>query len=386
VVSASVCLLLAVYAAEPGQVSDPTIYRPNPMYAQAAAGQTYSAPLNTPLSAQPGDGEFLTAPQFQPNGLVAPGAPVGPGGSSGPGVYYTDPFLGGSPSYPQQSPVGTYTNPGISTGAVGPQPYRFGGATRLDFGFMPAASTTNGLGKFEILETNAALRYTWGVPENYPDVIFAVTPEFNFRGWEGPQFLDLPGQVYRFASDFELSTPANNPISFQLGFTPSLGSDLDAGVTSDAFMFDGRGVMFLRVNPELTVALGAAYLDRVQDQIIPYAGVIWTPNDRFEARLMFPKARVSYLVGGYNNFATWAYGSLEYNVEAYQIGLRGPDGKNEQIQVQDYRALLGLRMDDGNVAGFIEAGYVFKRDVDFLHGTPDFGISSGFVTRLGIRY
>lgn len=376
-VSASVCLLLALYAAEPGPSSDPTIYRPNPRYAQAAAGQTYTPPLDTPLSAQPGNGELLTAPLAPGSGIAAP---------AGPGVYYTDPFLGGAPAYAPQSSFGTYSDPGLSTGAVGPQPYRFGGTTRLDFGFLPAASTSNGLGDFEILETNAAVRYTWGVPDKYPEAIFAVTPEFNFRSWEGPQYVALPGQVYRFATDFELSTPANNPVSFQLGFTPSLGSDLDTSVSGDAWMFDGRAVAFFRANPELTVAVGAAYLDRVQDQIIPYAGVIWTPNDRFEARLMFPKARVSYLVGGFNDMATWVYGSLEYNVEAYQIGLRGPDGRNEQIQIQDYRALLGLRVDDGNVAGFIEAGYVFKRDVDFLHGTPDFGISSGFVTRLGLRY
>jgi hypothetical protein len=38
------------------------------------------------------------------------------------------------------------------------------------------------------------------------------------------------------------------------------------------------------------------------------------------------------------------------------------------------------------VTGFIEGGWVFDRQVAFLHGTPGFDINTGFICRLGLRF
>jgi hypothetical protein len=373
VVGATMSLWLAVCGAD--LTSEPavhSVYRPSPVLAAAVRAQSPDLGADPSLSAQP---DAMTLPQ----GTVPPNS-----------VYLTDPFAGGAPVTCPTTPYSAspfgMCDPGMVFGAVGQQPYRFGWVTRFDVGFMPEANTSGGLGKFEIFETNLAARYTAGIPEGFPELIFGWTPEFNLRTWEGPQFLALPGNVYRFASDFELSTPGNNPVSAQIGFTPAFVSDLDASPSSDAWNFDGRGVVFIKADPVTTIAIGTQYLDRVDDQFIPYAGIIWTPSDRFEARLMFPEARISYLVGGNGAAATWVYGSFDYNVEAYQIALRGPDGDHEKIQIEDYRAMLGLRVDDGNVAAFIEAGYVFERDVDFAHGTPSFEIAPGFISRVGLRF
>ena len=89
----------------------------------------------------------------------------------------------------------------------------------------------------------------------------------------------------------------------------------------------GRGVVFLRASPQLMIALGAAYWKRVDDIVLPYAGVVWTPNDYWEFRLMFPKSRISYFLGNWWGAATWVYGGVEYNVEAYQIDLTSPGGQ-----------------------------------------------------------
>jgi hypothetical protein len=377
VVGATLSLVLAVCSADPaGEPSVRSVYKPSRLFAQAIRAQSPDAlQSDSTLSAQP-DATSADLPPATLPGTIAPNGVPG-------GVYLTDPFQGGAAVAP--APY-CPCEPGLVFGANGPQPYRFGWSTRLDVGFLPESSTSDGLGDFEIFETNLAARYTTGIPEGFPDVIFGWTPEFNLRTWEGPQLVDLPGSVYRFASDFELSTPANNPWSLQLGFTPAFVSDLEASADDDAWNFDGRAVVFVKTAPAVTVAIGAQYLDRVDDQIIPYAGIIWNPNSQWEARLMYPKARVSYLLGSNGQAATWLYGSLEYNIEAYQIGLEGLDGSNEKIQIEDYRAMLGLRTDDGNVAAFIEAGYVFDRRVDFAHGTPGFDISPGFISRIGLRF
>lgn len=369
--NAPLFLLLAALAVDP-DASRVTFRTSAPIFEAALRGQS---PSTSPYDDQPALDRATTenaqVPAQAAPGYIAPPAQAVPFGS--------DPFLA--------QPPGVYNpliDPSLAFGAVGPQPYRFGWTSRYDVGYMPSSSTSDGLGNFTIFEANAALRYA--TPSPAADVIFAWTPEFNYRSWSGPQLIDLPGSVYRFASDFELSTPANQPWSMQLGFTPAIVSDLHAPLNRDGFNFDGRGVLFYRASPEWQFAFGAMYLNRVRDQVIPYAGLIWTPNDRWEFRLMFPKSRISYFLGNVGGAATWIYGGVEYNIEAYQIGLAGPDGSNEKIQIEDFRGVIGLRTDSCGVATFVEAGWVFDRDVAFKHGTPGFDINTGFIGRLGIRF
>jgi len=314
------------------------------------------------------------------------------------GTYDEEP-LGGSP--PAQSfdpavpydqvpgdPAGYMGVPALGFGAVGPQPYRFGWSSRYDVAWLSSESVhgAGATGSLSVFETNAAWRYTTGAPQGFSNLIFSWTPEFNYRSWSGPTTPDLPANVYRFASDFELATPGNYPLSMQLGFTPAFVNDFSADPTSDAFNYDARAVAFLRTSPQLMFALGAVYWHRVDDFLLPYAGIVYTPNDYWEFRLMFPKTRVSYFLGNWWGAATWAYAALEYNVEAYQINLASPTGGAEKIQLADYRALLGLRTESRGVTGFVDVGWVLDRQVRFLHGTPGFDINSGFIGRIGLRF
>lgn len=357
---------MAALAADPAPEPRYTVYPSSnsAMFAAAIRGQD---PTYDPEPAVP------TNPDFGPS------VPNGSGYAIPPSNYAQDPFLG-------QPMIGNYdfmADPSLGFGLVGPQPYKFGWTSRYDVGWLPKQSTSDGLGDFSVFEVNAAWRYANPIMSS---LILAWTPEFNYRSWAGPDLIDLPGHVYRFASDVELSTPANAPWSVQLGFTPAFVTDFADKPDGEAFNWDGRGVLFYRASQQWMFAFGAAYWDRVHDQIIPYAGVVWTPHDRLEMRLMFPKARISYFVGNWWGAATWLYGAFEYNVEAYQIGLIGPDGEREKIQIADYRAVIGLRTENMGVTGFIEGGWVFERKVDFAHGTPDFDIGTGAIARMGLRF
>ena len=67
------------------------------------------------------------------------------------------------------------------------------------------------------------------------------------------------------------------------------------------------------------------------------------------------------------------------------IGL-GTGGKPEQIELEDWRLMLGMRMEQFGLTAFIEGGWGFGRNVDFLKGIPGFDITSGFLGRIGLRY
>ena len=101
---------------------------------------------------------------------------------------------------------------------------------------------------------------------------------------------------------------------------------------------------------------------------------------------MFPKTRVSMFIGNWGHEAKWVYAGVEYNVEAYQIGVLSPGGQDEKVQFADYRAMIGLRGEAGGVSTFGEIGWVFAREVEYLHGTPGYDINSNLYVRLGMRF
>ena len=346
----------------------PRLYQFNKGLELAIRGQTPPSFMDPPPS-------YGGAPlQFQP----MPGDPGAPMGAypQPVGPAYQDPFM--------VNPDGTMP-PGIETAAInGPQPYRFGFTPRMDVGYIaPATAKDPATGKFGVVEYNLDLRYA---SQLTPNLIFANTPQFNMRNWSGPGFPDMPGSVYRFGWDFELASTPVGPWSFQLNFNPSMNTDFADSISSDAFNFDGSGMLFYRASPEWLIVLGAGYWDRVDNIILPYAGVVWNPNDRWELRLLFPKSRISYFVGTFGDAAHWLYASGEYHVEAYQIGSTTPLQSQERVQIADWRLMVGLRSDHGVYDKFVEGGVILGRNVDFKYSTPGFDISDSFVLRAGIKF
>ena len=196
----------------------------------------------------------------------------------------------------------------------------------------------------------------------------------------------MPPNAYRFGLGLNPMTPSYGAWQFEVGFDPSVGTDFQNGITSNAMMYDGHAAMFYRSSPQWLFALGAAYWDRVDNIILPYAGAVWTPNDYLEFRLLFPKPRISWFVGAPLGVPTWLYASGEYHVEAYEVNVE-PIGQKSQVQFQDWRVLGGARAEFGAVSTFVEAGWVFDRNVKFAQpfGT-DFNINDGFIARAGFRY
>lgn len=341
----------------------------------------------------------LTTPPMEMNGYYPPafgggGAAYGPVGDpfaapmtpGYPSPIIQDPWQGGaiSPFGPQVMAP----DPGMYTfGPNGPQPHRFGWTSRYDFTYMPGAKTRNpNLGHIEIFGIDIEKVYTTPIGMNW---VFSIAPQFNYRSFEGPPntvaINDIPGGAYRFGLGLTLQTPTVNGWALEGGFNPSLGSDFRSSLTSDAYMWDAHLVAFWRVHPTWMWAFGAAYWDRVDDIIIPYAGAVWTPNPNWEFRLLFPKPRISVFLGAPHGMPTWLYVAGEYHVEAYELNPKlAPTGA--RVQFSDWRVTGGLRWETSWVTSFIEGGWVLGREVKGASPAGQFDISSGFIGRLGFRY
>ncbi len=365
--NAHILCLIAALSADPHVEHWQTIYSSSPALATAVRGQTT-------YDEDPGAGppqDVLPAPNYPWPEPSLPGYQRVP----------TDPFLNRPGA---MIPIPDSASSGFIYGANGPQPYRFGWTVNGDIGYLPKESVrgTGVRGHFGIFEFNGEMKHTRPI---LPGWIFSTSHQFNLRVWDGPGAVGLPGQVYRFGWDFVVATPANAPWSLQLALNPSLNSDFERRLTSDAWNTDGRGILFFRSSPQWMFAFGAAFLDRVNDQVIPYAGVVWTPTDRTEWRLMFPNAQISYFLGNCSGVAQWVYVAGEYHIEAYEV-VEELSGQQEQIELEDWRFLIGVRNEVAGMTSFLEAGWVFGRDVSFKFATPGFDISTGFIARIGVRY
>ena len=132
-------------------------------------------------------------------------------------------------------------------------------------------------------------------------------------------------------------------------------------------------------------AVGAAYWNRAIDRLIPYGGVIWAPDDRWEMRFMFPKSRASYYVGRLRGADTWLYAAGEYNIEAYQVDLEGPR-MSARGQSSDYRVLIGASATAGIWTLFVEGGLVTDRHFRFRGDISDFQIDDCGLLRTGLLF
>lgn len=349
----------------------PIVHSTSP-WGSAPLGQAspWAAPVSVPRMAQQ---DYYADPFLDPDGVAPYAAPPGAVPNSGP--YGTPPVynrFGG--------PVGI-------SGINGPQPYRYGWKPRFDFGYMPDEGVSRGTGEFGIFEMDAEFRNTRPLANGS---VFSYAPQFGWRSWNSPTLVNggqLPNSVFRLGSDYEWSTSAAGPWSFTLGFSPSLNTDFERSPTSDAFNFDARAMLFYRASPQWMYVLGIGYWDRVNDRILPYSGVVWTPTDRTEFRLMFPESRISHYIGNYFSDDKWIYASAGFHVEAYEVEIQRPGSEyGEKIEISDWRAVIGLRSENDYLSTFIEGGIVFDRQVDFLRGTPGFDIDSGFILRGGFRF
>jgi len=365
---------------------------PSPSAFESALASGDEAPIlrgQSPSTLPPGYGQPVPG-YGQPvpgYGQPMPGyAPPPMQGYPGGAPLTNDPWLSGNPYAPSPVYPAQPRGPAYTFGVNGPAPIQYGMTERIDFTYMADADTSNpNVGSLGIFAFDFEKEFVKPIGNNWT---FGLIPHLGIRSWDGPTnggTSSLPGSAYSFGLGLKLNSPEVNGWSLELGFDPTLAWDFNSSISSKGVLYDGHAVAFWRANPQWMVALGIAYWDRVDDIILPYAGVVYTPNDLWEFRLLFPKPRISYFLGTPNGVATWVYVQAEYHVEAYQVDTF-PVGAKDRVQLQDWRVVGGMRFEAGWLTTFVEAGYVFDRRVEFEQVGTNFDVDGSFIGRVGLRF
>ncbi len=378
----------------------------------------WSAPAQGQRIIAPGRIPTNTAPSLLPGPAGVPGAVAPPsygygvptiGATPPPPATYTYP-PGSSPAY---SPYGAAPISPLQPGAPTLDPYAtpgggnptvfssdpnwssWGGSTDLscywesakerfvevtfDYTWMP------GNGPDELGLHDADLAASFGIPFLYdPNAKLYVTPGLAVQWWNGPPSTfgdptspDMPARTYEAYLDgaWNPQMPQIPQISGELGFRVGVYSDFGR-VDADSLRYQGSGLAVIGLSNSYQLKFGVIYLDRLRIKLLPAGGIVWTPpGGDINFQLLFPNPKLAWRLRSQGAVQTWAYLRGEYGGGSWDVQ-RHPEmggGTREEVDYNDIRVAVGFEFENPNaVAGQLEIGVAFERELHYRTSRPDF--------------
>lgn len=238
----------------------------------------------------------------------------------------------------------------------------------------------DGLGASD-LDTSLTVAVPLGSFEN----LLLVTPGFEVVFLDGPALIDTPPRLYDVGVDFMWRKQFNDRWGSMLAVRPAVASDFQT--SQDALRITGRALATWQWVPErLSLLFGVVYLDRNDLPVLPGVGLIWTPSPDWRLDVIFPRPKLARrLVFLPRQREDWAYlgGSLGGRTWAVERQL----GVSDQLTLRDYRLYLGWeRILEGGSGLFVEAGYVFGREMEYEGVSLSQSFNDAFVIRGGVTF
>jgi hypothetical protein len=380
-----------------GQPFDPYSTTPN---AASQAPSLLSPPNAAPYTNSP------TTPFWQ-----TPSTPVYPQGTT-PG--YVSPNTTYPPGTFQQQPSVLFPNglnlPNWNLPDAQPGPYlRLFQDIRMTYTWLHGNDSTR---EMTTHDTQVATTV------NFPNFFFSgqplhVSPNFIVHFWDGPDTDPVPPAPLPGAFPTELPSRVYSTFltfRWQPLITPSFGADVEfnAGVYSDfdtvrkdSVRLSGTGLLVLALTPAVSLKGGVTYLDRVDVKLLPAGGILWRPNPQTRFDIYFPKPKLAQYLYTIGNTDVWWYINGEYGGGSWTIdraevipgiipgtSVLVPIGGDRRVDINDFRVGGGLEWTHQNgLFGFVEAAYVFERELVFASGAPGrHNLKDTFMLRGGLAY
>jgi hypothetical protein len=261
--------------------------------------------------------------------------------------------------------------------------------TQRDGFFQRISATTTYLPRFD--ENNSVgfedteVYGVFALPCPTTDKPLLIEPGSDFWVLDAPHF-NLPANVHDDYLEFHWLGKLNDTWLADLMVTPGWHSDYHNPNGSQAFRLESHAVIVYTWSPLLKIAVGAAYWGRLNANIVPAGGVIWTPNEDTRFELTTPKPRVAVRIDCDPTYERWAYIAGEFGGGEWAIEQAG--GVDNIVNYSDYRVMLGIEHKSLNLGlnGFAEIGYVFGRQLEYQRFLPDQNLPTTMMARLGVSY
>ena len=379
-----------------GQISPPKVKFP--------AGATPAPSITPPASSLP------AAPAFPatPPGGTPPAAIPAPPKASGFDPY-ADPTL---PTSPYQAPAGMPPPVITDPAAAGQKPLfseaTFGQWPRFlqQIRFRQNYLNRGGLKGLGWMTTDLSGSFLFPIsfmPKNAP---LLVTPGFALDLISGPggQFppppsAQMPPRLYSGYLDFGWSPQLTHGLSADLGFRPGIYSDFNT-LTSKSWRWQGRAFGVWQTNAAHQWRAGIVYIDRLTIKLLPAGGLVWNPggsDGKVRCDILFPNPKFAYRLNSFRNTDLWWYLAGEYGGGTWTqkfLPLGWPGyapfpiaGTSGRVEYNDIRMISGLEWTGSyGLKGFMEAAWVWNRQLRYDPGYVMYNPPDTFMVRLGLTY
>ncbi len=225
---------------------------------------------------------------------------------------------------------------------------------------------------------------TWAFPTVSREYPLVITPGFRWVFFAGPATPDVPAQALDLTLDLRWICPLGEGWMLDVAVTPGLHSDFQQE-TSRAFRIPGRLIAVWEQAPGLKWLLGLTYLDRDDVQFLPVAGVIWTPDQCHRLELAVPKPRYAYCYSRQGDVSRWWYVAGEFGGGSWAV--ERASGQIDMLNYYDIRLVIGWeRKSESSWNAFVELGYVFGRNLDYLNGPGTLEPDDAALVRAGVVF
>ncbi len=224
----------------------------------------------------------------------------------------------------------------------------------------------------------------FALPSPMPGSYFVITPGFGWHLLDGPRRPDMPSQLIDLYLDLRWPIVFSPSLTLDTGITPGLYSDFEAS-DSDAFRLGARVAGVWQYSPVLQIVAGIAYLDRVDVDWLPIGGIIYTPSPDVLVELLSPKAKIARRIYVMNGCEQWVYLGGEFGGGSWSI--QRASGRQDVVSYYDLRIFSGFEGKlPGGTSWYVEAGFVFNRNLEYMSRTPDYSPDSAAMFRLGFVF
>ena len=225
---------------------------------------------------------------------------------------------------------------------------------------------------------------TWAFPTLSRDYPLVITPGFRWVFFNGPDQPHLPARAYDLTLDLRWICPLGRGWMLDVAVTPGLHTDFEQE-TSKAFRLPGRLIAVWEQNPAVKWLFGLTYLDRDDVQFLPVVGLIWTPDECHRLELAVPKPRYAYRYYHDGQVSRWWYVAGEFGGGSWAI--ERPGGTVDMLNYYDIRLAVGWEQKSRSFwNAFVELGYVFGRNVEYLNTPGAFTPDDAAMIRAGITF
>jgi hypothetical protein len=408
-----------------------TVAHPRPARAQTGYGTSSpTAPLTgtpslTPIPPTTGPTSTLGQPTFdpyssQPNTVFSPPSLMPPPTSgygypsaSGSTQTYSAPPPGSQPYYPPAQPYtgfGTQAPPALypqgiyGTPTTGVSP-TLEGTLKLFQNVRLSHAWLEGDQGWELDINDTYLTSTLAFPNFlWSGQPWFVSPGFGMHLWSGPSAVpgapSLPSKAYSAFLDMGWRSDPNVAFGVEAAGRLGIYSDFE-GVIDASFRPSGNALMRYNITPTLALKAGVEYINRADIKLLPAGGFVWTPSPQTRWDIYFPQPKFSSYLTTLGNRETWWYVGGEYGGGVWTPEVQfdtDDDGVLETTErtlmdINDMRVYIGLQFGPpgstavGQRGAFIEAGYVFEREVIFVtRPAESFTLGETYMLRGGIAF